>query len=558
MPERLATPPQKTPRPATGPGSIAEFVEGLTQNDAGFEVLVSQGRILTTRVDLGARGKPSALVAVGDPTIADFAIISSRQIRVEGRRIGVTDLSIVTPDNQTYSFEIRVVADLHVLRAQLHCLFPDATLRLTQIRDHVVVEGEARDAAQVARITETIRAYLLSIQTAQARRMSGQQGAGRSGATPEQAPPPRTEGQPPGTPENPSAPATATPEQPAVRSAQGTIAPPRVINLIRVPGSKQVLLKVRVAELNRTAFRQIGADVLATKTSSGAILGTQIGGAGTSAGASVASGVLSGFASLLTSGATTGFGIFGQGDFAILLSALRRNSILKILAEPNLVALNGHTANFLAGGEFPVPVPQTGGGGISPTITVQFKEFGVRLGFLPVILDGDVIRLQVDPEVSALDTTIGTVLVPGGSPVPGLSTRRAHTVVEMREGQTLAIAGLLQLTMDGTTQRIPGLGDLPVLGPFFSNTTHNRIEKELIVLVTPYLVEPMCHDQVPPTPGDEVKAPTDLEFYLLKRIEGRTGQDFRSTTRYESQLPVVRALLKLDAANGRGPSGYCE
>ena len=155
-----------------------------------------------------------------------------------------------------------------------------------------------------------------------------------------------------------------------------------------------------------------------------------------------------------------------------------------------------------------MPVPQVSAAGVAPTITVRFREFGVRLGFVPYILDGDIIRLTVAPEVSNIDFTIAVTLVAGGSPVPGLNTRKAQTTVELREGQTLAIAGLLQLTLNGKTDRIPGLGDLPIIGPFFSNTTSERIEKELVVLVTPYLVEPMNHDQVPPTPGDEVKGPT--------------------------------------------------
>lgn len=553
LPPFLLTPPEKPPRPATGAGSVAAFVEGLTQNDAGFEVLVGQGRILTTKVDLVARDKQSALIAVGDPSVVDFTVISGRQIRVEGRRIGVTDLSIVAPDNQVYNFEVRVVADLHVLRGQLHCLFPDASLKLTQVRDHVVVEGQARDAVQVDRILETVRAYLTSAQAGQSRRVTGQ-----SRPTPRQpapAPPPKPAGEP--APETQDQPRVASPEDSPVRTTQGTVAAPLVVNLIRVPGSKQVLLKVRVAELNRTAFRQVGANLLAVDPGSGAIFGTQIGGAGVTATASAGNRALTGFAQTLAGASTSAFGIFESADFAVLLSALRRNSLLKILAEPNLVALNGHQASFLAGGEFPMPVPQSGGGA-APTITVQFREFGVRLGFLPIVLDGGVIRLTVDPEVSTIDPTLGTVLVPGGSPVPGLNTRKAHTVVEMKEGQTLAIAGLLQLTLDGQTQRIPGLGDLPVIGPFFSNTTNTRVEKELIVLVTPYLVEPTCHDQLPPNPGDEVKTPTDWEFYLLNRIEGRTGRDWRSTTDYENRLPIVRCLLRLDASNVRGPHGYCD
>jgi pilus assembly protein CpaC len=207
------------------------------------------------------------------------------------------------------------------------------------------------------------------------------------------------------------------------------------------------------------------------------------------------------------------------------------------------VALNGQLASFLAGGEFPVPVPQVSASGVAPTITVRFREFGVKLGFVPYILDGNVIRLTVAPEVSNIDFTIAVTLVAGGSPVPGLNTRKAQTTVELREGQTLAIAGLLQLTLAGETDRIPGLGDLPFIGPFFSNSSSQRIEKELVVLVTPYLVEPMNAGQVPLTPGDEVKEPNDLEFYFLNRIEARTGKDFRGTTAWDDDRRIFGGPL---------------
>jgi pilus assembly protein CpaC len=182
----------------------------------------------------------------------------------------------------------------------------------------------------------------------------------------------------------------------------------------------------------------------------------------------------------------------------------------------------------------------------------------VQLDFLPFIIDGDTIRLTVHPLVSSVDFTLGTVLVPGGTPVPGLNTREAKTTVELHQGETLAIAGLLQLALDGQTTRIPGLGDLPVLGPFFSNTTNDRVEKELLVLVTPYLVEPMKAQQVPPGPGDEVKEPNDLEFYLLNRIEGRTGRDWRSTVHYDDPLHVLRCFMKLDDEHVCGPHGFSD
>ena len=221
------------------------------------------------------------------------------------------------------------------------------------------------------------------------------------------------------------------------------------------------------------------------------------------------------------------------------------------------MALNGQLASFLAGGEFPVPVPQVSASGVAPTVTVQFKEFGVKLGFVPYILDGDVIRLTLHTEVSNVDPAIAVTLVAGGSPVPGLDTRNAQTTVELREGQTLAIAGLLTLTLSGQTSRIPGLGDLPIIGPFFSNTNSARTEKELVVLATPYLVEPMSHGQVPPTPGDEVKEPNDLEFFFLNRIEARTGKDFRATTSWDD-VYNLRHHLKLEKKYVNGPVGFSE
>ena len=327
------------------------------------------------------------------------------------------------------------------------------------------------------------------------------------------------------------------------------------------------MLKVRVAELNRTAFRQIGSNFLGVDPRTGAIVGSQIASQVTGAGEIPFtqpatrklnnSNLTSAIGGLGNQGGTTVFGIFRDGNFMFTLDALRRNSLLKILAEPNLVAFNGQQASFLAGGEFPVPIPQIGASGIAPTITVRFKEFGVRLGFVPYILDGDRIRLTVAPEVSQIDFTIAVTLVAGGSPVPGLNTRKALTTVELEQGDTLAIAGLMQLQMDGNTQRIPGLGDLPIIGPFFSNTTGDRIEKELVVLVTPYLIEPMKHDQVPPTPGDEVKDPNDLEFYFLNRIEGRTGKDFRATTRWDDPYNL-RHHLGLEKKYVNGPVGFSD
>jgi pilus assembly protein CpaC len=473
-----------------------------------------------------------------------------------------------------------VLADLSLLQGRLRAFFPDASIKLAQLRDHIVVEGEARDNAQVARIIETVASYLQSVQVGQQRQIRSQQGGGSSlptpmggGAVPGQANPP---GEP--TPVEPGAvpgggllpSGIALPELGGPMQVTGTIARSMIINLLRVPGSQQVMLKVRIAELNRTALRTIGSNFLGVDPKTNSIVGSQIAGSVTAQGtvlpapirsdlshAFLEGSAVAPISSLSSTGGTTVFGIFRGGNFMFTFNALRTNGLLKVLAEPNLVAFNGQKASFLAGGEYPVPVPQVSASGVAPTVTVQFKEFGVRLGFVPYILDGDRIRLTVAPEVSQIDFTIAVTLVSGGSPVPGLDTRKALTTVELEQGQTLAIAGLLQLQLNGTTQRIPGLGDLPIIGPFFSNTFGDRIEKELVVLVTPYLIEPMHHDQVPPTPGDEVKEPNDLELFFLNRIESRTGKDFRATTKWDDVFHL-RDLLHLERKYVQGPVGFSE
>jgi len=538
---------QRAARPAA---DMTNFLDTLGTNDALIEVVLGQGRLLTLKEDLAVAGRASPVIAVGDPAVLNFEVVGPRQVRLIGQRIGVTDLAITTAANETYSFEVQVVGDLKVLRAQLKALFPDAMLKLAQIRDHVVVEGQARDTMQVARILETIEAYLVSVQAAQANRAvmqgNGQRGdpmAGPNGARPAPAP----NGNPPDGPQG----AEILPEQMALQTPNNVLKP-QVINLIQVPGSQQVMLRVQIAELNRTAFRNLGASFLFNDQST--LIGTNPTGANVPFTIDATSGIR---ALTFANPTTTIAGLAENGKFQFWIDALRRNNVLKILAEPNLVAYHGHQGSFLAGGEFPVPVIQGGTavGGAVPT--VQFREFGVRLGFIPYIQDGDNIRLSVASEVSTIDFSLGTVIVAGGTPVPGLNSRKSQTTVELREGQTLAIAGLLQLTLDGRTDRIPGVGDLPVIGPFFSNNSNSRVEKELVVLVTPYLVEGMTPEQVPLRPGDDVVEPNDLEFYLLGRIEGRTGEDFRSTTKWDDPLGIYRRM-RLEQRYVCGPNGYCD
>jgi pilus assembly protein CpaC len=537
---------------------LPTFIETLKGNDAAIEVGVGQGRLLTTKHPVQS-GAGTRFIAVGDPSIVDFQVLPNPQmVRIIGKRPGVTDLSVTTADNQTYSFEIHVVYGLDLLRAQLKQMFPDADVRLAQIGANIVVEGQARSPAQVSNIIQTIQAHIASqpgLSDSQGSQINTIPAAG--GALPT---PPAPGDQSMGYSTNaPIAPGTGILPVPSTTGptniAGGSAGSPQVINLLTVPGVHQVMLQVSIAELNRTALREIGADLLFVRPEDGTVIGTNIAGDTISALASLTGGGITSAVKAATGSATTAYGIFPSSNFAILLRALRRNSVLSILAEPNLVALSGHRASFLAGGQFPVPVPQYNVG-VSSTITVEFKNFGVQLDFVPTVLDDETIRLSVYPEVSTIDFAIGTVLVQGGTPVPGLSTRRTSTTVEMRQGQTLAIAGLLDIELDAQTDRIPFLGDVPYIGPLFSNSHHKKTEKELLVMVTPVLVQPVnCGDKLC-LPGADITDPTDCEFYFKERIEGRTGADFRATLSWDHEC--VKNQVRYEKHHIAGPCGFSE
>ena len=474
------TPPAGTLMPET-PAGLDPAVGAVSRNTGGVRVVVGRARLLTLEKALPESAYEAsppggqAAVAVGDPDLLKFAVVDARRVRLTGLRLGVTDLSVVTKDGTLVDLEVAVVADLDLLRARVAAMFPDADVRFGQIRDHIVVEGQVRDTRQVARVLQTVNAYLLSLD------------AGRSAGAPDGSTDPAElvirggggAGEPPALPEF------------ARLGTQAEVTPPRVINLLRVPGPQQVLLKVQVAELNRTALRELGVSFLARTGGGG--FGSNISedlpfGGGSSAGTTGAGGSAGStggstggtgggmsmgmdvdplsVTNLLTAG-TPVFGVFGGADFSVFLSALRRNDLFRVLAEPNLVALQGQEASFLAGGEFPIPVPQASGGAGS-VITVAYREFGVGLSFVPFVIDGDMVRLSVAPEVSSLDFAQGITLQ--GFRVPALNKRRTSTVVELRHGQTLAISGLLQLEITGTTGRIPGLGDLPYIGPSSATT----------------------------------------------------------------------------------------
>jgi len=279
---------------------------------------------------------------------------------------------------------------------------------------------------------------------------------------------------------------------------------PKVINTMEVAGGQQVSLQVRFAEVSRTAVNNLGVNfgitdgtsVFGNNVGLVAPLGqTPIGGLGSPSGQTVA-----------LFGSTQ----IGGTSLSYYIQALRQNSLLRVLAEPNLIAISGQQASFLAGGEFPIPVPQQGEG--SSTITIAYKEYGVRLKFLPVVLGDGTIRLQVEPEVSDLDFA-NSVSV-GGFPVPGLRTRRVSTTVKLADGQSFALAGLLNDTTFTRKEVTPLLGDIPILGSLFRSSRFERRETELVVLVTPRIIAPMNPGEIPAIPGERWRTPTELQLYF--------------------------------------------
>ena len=289
----------------------------------------------------------------------------------------------------------------------------------------------------------------------------------------------------------------------------------KVRNLLQVRGVHQVMLEVRVAEMSRSVAKELGFNYAVFSDQSFGLLTigglTNFGGEGT-----IDVGPAINALYRITSGSFTWYQF---------IDALQNDGLIKILAEPTLVTTSGQPANFLAGGEFPIPVPQGLG-----TVAIEYKTFGVALTFTPTVLSEDKISIKVEPEVSELDFTTGTQIA--SASVPGLNTRRASTVVELADGQSFAIAGILRESVRETISRFPFLGDIPILGALFRSSSFQKSETELVILVTPHLVKPLDMARQP-LPTDQYIEPTDTEFFLKGMMIGtrkQAGPDFYAPT----------------------------
>lgn len=462
------------PLPPQIANNIDRTIRRVTEPEGELVLLQGRSKILTFR-------RPILRVSIADPTVAEFVAYREEEAEFIGKQVGTTSISVWTgneDDVEILSFLITVDTDqaptsrrnieLKRLERHLSLLFPNSTVRLYPMADKVIVKGQARDAEEANNILAVLR-----------RRGSQSTNTGIGGG-------------------GGNVTADSTVAQTSGDQRDMNFNNEQIIDLLRVPGEQQVMLKVKIAELKRSAGRSIGMkyDVQIKEFLWGSAL----------------AGVPNGYIS----------GTFDEGRFKVFLEALEAQHIAKILAQPTLTTLSGRTANFMSGGEFAVPTVVGVGGAQAATTT--FRGYGTLLNFTPTVLDKDRIRLQVNPQFSTLNAATSV------NGIFGLDTRSASTIVELREGQVLAIAGLTQSQQTGGKSRFPFIGDVPMLGTAFNRRSSSSDEVELLILVSPEIVHAMEPNQVPSIlPGMEVTEPSDFDFYVRNRIEGRPGHHHRTT-----------------------------
>ncbi|MBC9250479.1 pilus assembly protein CpaC [Pseudomonas alcaligenes] len=428
-------------------------------NVSNIQVPIYKSRVLSTR-------KPVKRISVGNPEIADILITSPTQLYLLGRSLGSTNVLLWDGSNKLIdSLDLEVVHDLSGLKGKLYQLMPNENIEVFSAQGALVLRGQVSSAAVMDTAVKVAKTYA-------AQTSSIVQGEG---------------------------------EAAKAKSTESL----EVINLMTVGGGQQVMLEVKVAEMQRSLVKRLGVRFLALGTNGNWSFG------GFNNGTSVVDdGLLSNGTGLLAQ--------FASGSFAfnMLLEAAKEDGSAKVLAEPTLVTLTGQEAEFISGGEFPIPVADDDG------ISIEFKEFGVGVKFLPVVLDSDRINLNLNVLVSELVEANSLVVNTGNSTddasllVPALTKRSAQSTVELGDGQTIAIAGLISERTRDSVNRFPGLGDIAIIGNLFRSQEFIKGETELVILVTPHIAKPVDAKLVR-LPTEKFVEPSDMDFYLL----GKTKSD---------------------------------
>ena len=395
---------------------------------------------------------PFAELSIANPAIADISSLSDRSIYVLGKSPGLTTLTLLDASGQLITnVEVRVTADISEFKERLRQVLPNEKIEVRTANDGIVLSGVVSSSARLQRALDLAERY-----------------------------------------------------------AEG-----RVSNLMTVGGIQQVMLKVRFAEMQRSVRKALGASLALNGTAFNGDLGIN-GGNGTNVTSGAITNSLGG--NVPASNTNNGAIVFGfnAGDLQVglLLEALETKGVVRTLAEPNLVALSGQEAKFLAGGEYPVPVSQEDG-----AITVEFKPFGIELNFIPRVIDKDLINLELEAAVSEIDPNNGFAI--NGFEIDAFSRREASSTVEMRDGESFAIAGLLRDEFIDNNNQIPWLGDVPVLGALFRSADYQRAQTELVIIITAHLVTP-TRGEVLALPTDRVKPPSEADLFLFGRVAAGT------------------------------------
>ena len=473
--------------PADSARAVHHLIESLPTAHEDLEIIERRSQLMVTRANV-------TRWAVADPSVVDLVQYSPRELGLIGLTRGSTTLTMwfenhaepiiyVVKTIRDPDLDLQRKLDYGKLERSINRLFPNSKVYLIPMSRKILVRGQARDQEEAAHILAAIRGEVIN------------QEGGLFGPQPYMASF-NTGGYVGGFGGNYG------------NNWWGAndLLSSFIINELRVPGEFQISLRVRIAELNRSQLRSMGIDLNVFFKDAQQNIFTDLGAAAS----------------------TTLGGIFEGGDIAVLMNFLASNGTAKILTEPNVVVLSGRQARFLAGGEFAVPTVIGIGGAAGQT--TSFRGFGTSLLVTPAVVDRDLIRIAATAEFSDLQG--GAAAVNG---VPGTSARRVETTVEMREGQTLALAGLLSHRTVTEVTRIPWLGDLPHLGPLlFSNKRSSQEENELLILITPEIVRPMEAHEVPPVPGFEVTHPIDHEFYKHNMVEGMPDTGYYQVPPYGS------------------------
>src|SRR6476646_10647257 len=409
-------------------------------------------------------------VTVGDPEVADVNPLTDHTLSILGKKIGTTRVSVYGEGKKLVGiFDVEVSYDITRLSNELKRRFPNARLQASTVNGRIMLSGEVADAVTLDQAATIARQF-----------------------------------------------------------------GPAIINAVSVTAPQQVLLEVRFIEISRTAGRDLG--VQWNRIGSNSI--TNIGDRTPAGGLPINPATIAGetAAGVISGGSPFGFmigRIVASGvSTDVLINALEQKGIARSLAEPNLVALSGDTASFLAGGEYPIPVAGSFG-----SVTVDYKKYGVGLAFTPTVLGQSLINLKIEPEVSQIDTT-HTIAVSNGISVPALIVRRASTTVELRDGQSFVIGGLLQSDGKNAIEQLPWLGSVPVLGALFSSKSYQKNETDLAIIVPPRLVRPSRPGDVIKAPTDDTLPPNDVDFFLMGKNE-ITREQARKLTPATARVAVA-------------------